>query len=568
MPYRDKGAPRPYGAGFRTEFVENFVLVPAHGFVSVPPLVDLLNEISKRRTFAIISHPDAGKTTLTEKLLLYGGAVQLAGSVTARKSQRSTTSDWMELERKRGISVSSTVLQFDYDGYRINLLDTPGHKDFSEDTYRVLTAVDAVIMVIDAAKGIESQTRKLFEVCAQRGVPIFTFMNKCDRPMIQPLKLLDELEKVLGLGAFPVNWPVGTLGDFKGVYDRHSKQMHLFERTVGGAFRAPVEVSDINDPEIKNRLDEGTYAQVSEELEMLDMAGEEFDVQSVLEGKTTPVFFGSAANNFGVQLMLDGFLKYAPAPKPRVMAGVHISPESPVFSGFIFKIQANMDPKHRDRIAFIRVCSGKFERDMTVNHPRTGKKVRLSSSHKLFGQDRETVDEAYPGDVIGLVGLSDFGIGDTLTTDPSINYKEIPRFTPESFAYLHNPTPAKYKQFRQGLEQLLQEGVIQVLQLKDSIVKVPLLGAVGPLQFEVVQYRLESEYGAESRLEQAPWNVIRWLPQGFTDEESEKLSLPSGSKLVYDSDGNLAVMFSTDWSSNYFMETNKGVELANKAPKK
>ena len=403
--------------------------------------MDITKEIQKRRTFAIISHPDAGKTTLTEKLLLYGGAVQLAGSVTARKNQRATTSDWMELEKKRGISISSTVLQFDYNGYRLNLLDTPGHKDFSEDTYRVLTAVDSVVMVIDSAKGIEPQTRKLFEVCRQRGVPIFTFMNKCDRPMKDPLALLDELERVLGIGAFPVNWPIGNGFDFQGVYDRQTKLMHLFERTVGGQYRAPVQVGGLDDPAMRGQLDDATFHHTVEELEMLEHAGHDWDDAAVLADKTTPVFFGSASNNFGVQLLLDGFLKHAPGPKGRFgvppsgngarlssaaaatnverAAGGDtraptippeggtpnfIAPEHPAFSGFIFKIQANMDPKHRDRIAFIRVCSGKFERGMTVHHSRSGKKVRLSSSHKLFGNERETVDEAYPGDVIGQIG--------------------------------------------------------------------------------------------------------------------------------------------------------------------
>jgi len=524
--------------------------------------VSIAKEIAKRRTFAIISHPDAGKTTLTEKLLLYGGAVQLAGSVTARKNQRATTSDWMELEKKRGISISSTVLQFEYDGYKINLLDTPGHKDFSEDTYRVLTAVDSVVMVIDSAKGIEPQTLKLFQVCRQRGVPIFTFMNKCDRPMKNPLELLDELERVLGIGAFPINWPIGTGFEFQGVYDRHTKFMHLFERTVGGQYQAPVEIGGIDDPIIRGRLDDETYRRTVEELEMLEHAGHEWDDAAVLAEKTTPVFFGSAINNFGVQLLLDGFLKHSPPPKSRVMAGTEVAPEHPAFSGFIFKIQANMDPKHRDRIAFIRVCSGKFERDMTVHHSRSEKKVRLSSSHKIFGNDRETVDEAFPGDVIGLVGHDAFGIGDTLTTDPGIVYKEIPRFTPEAFSYLHNPNTAKFKQFRQGLDQLLQEGVVQALYLRNSSVKTPLLAAVGPLQFEVVQYRLESEYGAESRLESAPWSVVRWLPTSITEDELDNLSLPTGAKLAYDIGRNPVVLFQNEWSANYFGETNKGVELS------
>jgi len=524
--------------------------------------VDITTEIQRRRTFAIISHPDAGKTTLTEKLLLYGGAVQLAGSVTARKNQRATTSDWMELEKKRGISISSTVLQFDYDGHRINLLDTPGHKDFSEDTYRVLTAVDSVVMVIDSAKGIEPQTRKLFEVCRQRGVPIFTFMNKCDRPMKEPLELLDELERVLGIGAFPVNWPIGRGFDFKGVYDRRAKQFHLFERTVGGKFRAPVEVGGVDDPAIRARMDDDTYLKTVEELEMLELAGEEFDEAAVLAGQTTPVFFGSGVNNFGVQLLLDGFLRHAPPPKARVMAGTVIAPEHPAFSGFIFKIQANMDPRHRDRIAFLRVCSGKFERDMTVSHSRTGKKVRLSSSHKLLGNERETVDEAYPGDVIGLVGHDGFGIGDTLTTDASIVYREIPRFTPEAFAFLHNPNTAKFKQFRQGLDQLLQEGVIQALNLRHSGAKVPLLAAVGPLQFEVVQFRLESEYGATSRLEPGPWSVIRWLPPGLTEDQLDAIALPTGAKLAYDLGNNAVILFPNEWSANYFAQSNSGTPLS------
>ena len=524
--------------------------------------VSIAKEILKRRTFAIISHPDAGKTTLTEKLLLYGGAVQLAGSVTARKNQRATTSDWMELEKKRGISISSTVLQFDYDGYRINLLDTPGHKDFSEDTYRVLTAVDSVVMVIDSAKGIEPQTRKLFEVCRQRGVPIFTFMNKCDRPMKNPLELIDELERVLGIGAFPVNWPIGDGFDFRGVFDRQTSMMHLFERTVGGQYRAPVSVGGVDDPAVRGQLDDTTFNRTVEELQMLEQAGEIFDDAAVLAGKSTPVFFGSASNNFGVQLLLDGFLKHSPAPKPRVMSGTEISPENPEFSAFIFKIQANMDPRHRDRIAFIRVCSGKFERDMTVHHSRSEKKVRLSSSHKIFGNERETVDEAYPGDVIGLVGHDSFGIGDTLTTDSKILYKEIPRFTPEAFSYLHNPNTAKYKQFRQGLDQLLQEGVVQALYLRNSSMKTPLLAAVGPLQFEVVQFRLESEYGAESRLEAAPWSVVRWLPTDTQEDDLDALSLPTGARIAYDIGKNPVILFQNEWSANYFGETNKNMPLS------
>jgi peptide chain release factor 3 len=517
----------------------------------------MLDEINRRRTFAIISHPDAGKTTLTEKLLLYGGAVQLAGSVTSRKNARAATSDWMELERKRGISVSSTVLQFDYRGFRINLLDTPGHKDFSEDTYRVLTAVDAVVMVIDAGKGIEAQTRKLFEVCKRRGVPIFTFMNKCDRPTREPLALLDELESVLGIGAFPINWPLGTGPTFRGVFDRQKHEVHLFERTPAGAYRAPVEVGSLDDPFVKERVEPDDFARASEELEMLDIAGVEYDGAAVLRGEQTPVFFGSAMNNFGVQLMLDTFLDRSAPPQPRQVDGRTIAPDA-AFSGFIFKIQANMDPRHRDRIAFLRICSGRFSRDMTVTHARTGKRVRLSSAHKLFAQERETVDEAYAGDVIGLVGHSEFGIGDTLTEDAKIAYSEIPRFPPECFAFLHNPNPSKYKQFRQGLEQLLQEGVMQVFELPDQVQKIPLLAAVGPLQFEVVQYRLESEYGAESRLETASWDAFKWLP---SDTAAEKVKLPTGCRLAKDSLGASGVLFPSTWTLKYFAELNPGTTL-------
>jgi peptide chain release factor 3 len=518
-------------------------------------------QISRRRTFAIISHPDAGKTTLTEKFLLYGGAVQLAGSVTARKNQRATTSDWMELERQRGISVSSTVLQFEYHGYYVNLLDTPGHKDFSEDTYRVLTAVDAAVMVIDAGKGIETQTRKLFEVCRQRGVPIFTFMNKMDRPARDPLALLDELERVLGIAAYPVNWPLGDGQDFRGVFDRQGKLVHFFERVPGGEYRAPVSVHGLSDPLVRDAMNPEVYTRTVDELAMLDGAGAAFDHPAVLAGQLTPVFFGSAVNNFGVQLLLDAFLELAPSPRPHSVNGRVIKPDDTEFSGFIFKIQANMDPKHRDRLAFVRVCSGRFERDMTVVHTRTGKKVRLSSSHKLFGRDRETIDEAYPGDVVGLVGHTDFRIGDTLAEDPSLVYKEIPRFTPECFAWLQSPSTAQFKRFREGLTQLLQEGVVQAFQLKDSGQRVPLLGAVGPLQFEVVQYRMQTEYGAESRLESGPWKVLRWVK---TDDSLpiDDTKLPTGARIAFDAGGKPVILFPEQWSCDYFADRNPKVQLS------
>ncbi len=553
-------------------------------------------EIARRRTFAIISHPDAGKTTLTEKFLLYGNAIHLAGAVTARKNQRATASDWMELEKQRGISISSTVLQFDYGGYAVNLLDTPGHKDFSEDTYRVLTAVDAALMVIDAAKGVEAQTRKLFEVCRRRGVPIFTFMNKCDRPTRNAVELLDELEQVLGLQSSPVIWPLGSGPSFRGVFDRRSRQVHLFERVPGGAYQAPVNVTSLDDPAVRAKLDDYTYGQVTEQLEMLDGAGHPFDLAAVQAGQQTPVYFGSAVNNFGIQLLLDGFLKDSVPPAPRRNAAprkdqgprakvqenivaatdspgasalpLDPSPIVPVthdrFSGFVFKIQANMDPKHRDRIAFLRVCSGKFERDMMVTHQQSGKNVRLSSSHKLFGQERETVDEAWPGDVIGLVGHGEFGIGDTLTSDKGILYDEIPRFPPEVFTFIANPSPADAKKFRAGLDQLLQEGVVQSINLRAGMTTATLLAAVGALQFEVVQFRLESEYGAASRLDPCNWTIMKWLAPatpGTALPDLGRLIVATGVSFGTDKLDQPVALFPNDWTMRYFIEKNPELKL-------
>jgi peptide chain release factor 3 len=534
----------------------------------------------ERRTFAIISHPDAGKTTLTEKLLLYGGAVQLAGSVTARKNQRSTTSDWMELEKQRGISISSTVLQFDYQPpecaapFRINLLDTPGHKDFSEDTYRVLTAVDAAVMVIDAAKGIEPQTRKLFEVCRKRGVPIFTFMNKCDRPTREPLDLLDELEKVLGIGAFPVNWPLGSGPTFAGVYDRLERKVHLFDRVEHGAYVAPVSVMGIDDPALAGRLEPSVYGQSRDEIEMLQGAGEGFDQRRVLAGQVTPVYFGSAMNNFGVQLLLDGFLRHSAGPGPRrarqldavtgqAVAGAErmVGPEEPGFSGFVFKIQANMDPRHRDRIAFIRIVSGSFTREMTVVHAQSGKRIRLSNAQKLFGQARETVEDGRAGDVVGIVGHDNLRIGDTLADDRTLAFDEIPRFPPECFAYVHNPSPAASKKFRLGLEQLLQEGVVAVLHVGTGQVKTPLLAAVGPLQFEVFSYRMKAEYGAEARVEPARWNHARWFRK-VGAEEGWLPDMPGDSTIAYDRDDKPVALFADEWGLRHFGQRNPGVELS------
>lgn len=545
-------------------------------------------EIARRRTFAIISHPDAGKTTLTEKFLLYGNAVHLAGAVKDRKNQRATRSDWMELERQRGISISSTVLQFEYAGFAVNLLDTPGHKDFSADTYRVLTAVDAVVMVIDAAKGIETQTRKLFEVCRLRGVPIFTFMNKCDRPTRSPIDLLDELEHVLGLQACAVTWPLGNGPSFRGVYDRLQRRVHLFERVPGGAYRAPEQVAAFGDASVHAKLDELTYREVAEQLAMLEGAGHAFDLTAVRGGRQTPVYFGSAVNNFGVELLLDGFLRDSvpPAPRrglaepfpdeaepgeaPEALAnddGLGHNGRHPVpvthaqFSGFIFKIQANMDPKHRDRIAFLRVCSGYFERDMVVTHVQSGRRVRLSSSHKLFGRERETMNEAWPGDIIGLVGHDFFGIGDTLTSDPAICYHEIPQFPPEVFALLSNPNPSAAKKYRAGLDQLLQEHIVQSFKLRHGPTGVTLLAAVGPLQFEVVQYRLQAEYGAESHLEAAPWQFLRWIAPHPALENPSRLITASGVAWGTDADDRPVILFPNDWTMRYFVEKNPDLKL-------
>jgi len=513
-------------------------------------------ESARRRTFAIISHPDAGKTTLTEKLLLYGGALHLAGSVTARKNQRSSSSDWMALEQQRGISVSSTVLQFEYEGSCVNLLDTPGHRDFSEDTYRVLTAVDAAVMVVDAAKGIEAQTRKLFEICRRRRIPIFTFINKLDRPARPILELLDELETVLGIAAVPVNWPLGDGPYFKGVYDREQKQMHLFERTPGGLYRAPVNVAGIEDEAVRAAVPEGIYNQAKEELEMLDGLDMRIDQEKVSEGTMTPVFFGSAVSNFGVQLLLDQFLEMAPAPRGRWSGERLVDPAAEAFSAFVFKIQANMNPKHRDRVAFMRVVSGSFARDMTVWNTRSGERLRLSNSQRMFAQERETVDEAWPGDVVGIVGNQDFQIGDTLSKEPGVRFREIPTFSPECFAWLHNLTTAKHKRFRAGIEQLLKEGVARLFSLPDSGSMIPLIGAVGPLQFEVLQYRLEAEYGAPCRVESAPWKFARWIEGGGEEAERPDLQLPMDAVMAKDSNQCWVVLLGSEWGVKCLQENN------------
>lgn len=519
----------------------------------------IATETARRRTFAIISHPDAGKTTLTEKLLLYGGAIGLAGSVTANKRQRDTSSDWMELEKKRGISISSTVLQFDYDGYRLNLLDTPGHRDFSEDTYRVLMAVDSVVMVIDSGKGIETQTRKLFEICRKRGIPIFTFMNKLDRPSRPLLGLIDELESVLHLKAYPINWPLGNGPDFKGVYDRRFKEVHMFERVARGAYRAPVSVHDLSDPFVKENLQENLYREVVEELDILDATQGHLDLKEVLAGKQTPVFFGSAANNFGVELLLRGFLEFSTGPSPRKSNNGLVPVEHADFSAFVFKVQTNMNPMHRDKVVFVRICSGKFTRNIMVKNARTGAEIKLSDSHNIFGRDREIVNEAYPGDIVGFVTKNDLRIGDTITEDPNIVYEGMPRFAPESFAFLENISVSSNKAFRKGMDHLLAENIVQTFQLKTPKNSMPLLGAVGPLQYEVLQYRLKEEYGAPSNLVAMPWKILKWV-QSHSYEQLLPI-LPNGGALALDDLDRLVILFPSDWSIKYFKEINPAVAL-------
>ncbi len=519
------------------------------------------HEISRRRTFAIISHPDAGKTTLTEKLLLYGGAIGLAGSVTSKKEQQSTSSDWMAMEKERGISVSSTVLQFEYKDCCVNLLDTPGHHDFSEDTYRVLSAVDAAVMVIDAGKGIEAQTLKLFDVCRRRGVPIFVFINKMDRPSRPPLELIDELEDVLKLAPAPVNWPLGDGPRFRGVYDRKKDEVHLFEKTVGGKFKAPLEVAGIEDEKVREALDDELYETVTQEVEMLDGLTEPLDIERVLAGEQMPIYFGSAMNNFGVQNMLESFLEMAPEPAGRVSEGEMVEPNTDNFSGFVFKIQANMNPRHRDRAVFVRIVSGIFERDMQVIDQRTGKKVRLANAQKLFGQDRETLDTAYAGDILALVGNYNFLIGDTLTSDPKVVYKEMPRFTPECFAYILNSDTANVKRYRSGMEQLMKEGVAQAYQVHGSAQAVPMLGAVGPLQFEVLQARLETEYNVQTRLESPPWSVVQWFEEKEPDtmrrdQDPPKVQLPTGGAVARDQDGQWVVLLDSKYMISILHDRN------------
>jgi peptide chain release factor 3 len=525
---------------------------------------EIIQAVDRRRNFAIISHPDAGKTTLTEKLLLYGGAIHEAGAVKARRAQRHATSDWMEMEQQRGISITSTVLQFDYEGCQINLLDTPGHQDFSEDTYRTLAAADNAVMLIDAAKGLEPQTRKLFEVCKMRGLPIFTFVNKLDRPGREPIELLDEIEQELGLQTYAINWPIGMGDRFKGVFDRRQQRIHLFERTAHGKKEAQKTLVDLGDPSIEAFLETDLYHQLKDELELITEIGPALDLDLVHQGKMTPVFFGSAMTNFGVELFLEAFLDYAMRPGAYNSTLGKIAPTHEDFSGFVFKLQANMDPKHRDRIAFIRVCSGKFEKDMTVNHARTGKNIRLSRPQKLFAQGRESLEEAYAGDVIGLNNPGMFAIGDTIFCGKKLEYEGIPCFSPELFSYLRNPNPSKFKSFQKGVSELQEEGAIQIMYSTDESKRDPILAAVGQLQFEVVQFRLQNEYGVETRLELLPYSVARWVTGGWA--ALEKVGRIFNAAIVKDSWGRPVLLFKNDWNVQQLMGDYPDLDLSTIAP--
>jgi peptide chain release factor 3 len=520
----------------------------------------LATEVARRRTFAIISHPDAGKTTLTEKLLLYGGAVQLAGSVTARKTQRHAASDWMDIEKERGISITSTVLAFPYKGKQLNLLDTPGHQDFSEDTYRTLTAVDSAVMVLDGSRGIEPQTLKLFEVTRRRHTPIFTFINKIDRPARAPLDLMDEIEQTLGLQTYPLNWPIGDGPDFRGVFDRMSNTVQLYERTEHGSKRVPVQVSDLSDPLLNEKIGDDLAEKLREDIELLEMAGTPFDLDEVLAGRLTPVSFGSALTNFGVQLFLDTFVQYAPEPKSMETDKGVMEPEDPRFSGFVFKIQANMDPRHRDRVAYFRVVSGKFERDMDAWHPRLGRKVRLSRPMRLFGQDRETVDEAYGGDVVGLMSTGTFAIGDTISSDDVGLFPPMPRFQPEHFARLRHARADKYKQFLKGLTQIEEEGGIQLFYPVTSGTREPIMAAVGVLQFDVVRSRLEGEYNVETIMEPLTFSAARWV--SGDDAEISSIGTGRGRMRAEDREGRPVILFTTEWDLRYAEENAKDVTFS------
>ncbi len=523
-------------------------------------MTELETQISRRRTFAIISHPDAGKTTLTEKFLLYGGAIAQAGVVKGKKNSRAATSDWMEIEKQRGISVTSSVMQFQYNGFCINILDTPGHQDFSEDTYRTLMAADSAVMVIDGAKGVEPQTRKLFKVCAMRHIPIFTFINKMDREAKDPFDLLDELERELGIETYAMNWPIGSGKDFQGVYDREKSQL-LFFSGISGKNKAAKHEIDLYDPAVAQLLDsEAKHQQLIDDVELLS-AGRELDIDEVKHGQLSPVFFGSALTNFGIEPFLESFLKMTPPPLPRVADCGEIDTFSPDFSAFVFKIQANMNKAHRDRLAFMRICSGKFQRDAEYYHVQTGRKMRLSQPQQLMAAEREIVEEAYAGDVIGVFDPGIFSIGDTITVPgKKFKYSGIPVFAPEHFSRVSAKDSMKRKQFVKGTEQIAQEGAIQIFKVPNSGMEEVIVGVVGTLQFDVFEYRMKNEYGVDLRMEGLPYEEIRLIDK-YPGDLSD-LNLGSDAELLEDYRGRNLLVFTSFWAIDFTCRRNPGLELS------
>ncbi|MCI9311962.1 MAG: peptide chain release factor 3 [Erysipelotrichaceae bacterium] len=520
----------------------------------------LTHEIERRRTFAIISHPDAGKTTLTEKLLLYGGAINQAGSVKGKKASKHAVSDWMEIEKQRGISVTSSVLQFEYEGYCINILDTPGHQDFSEDTYRTLMAADSAVMVIDGSKGVEAQTKKLFKVCLLRHIPIFTFINKMDRAAMDPFALLEHIEAELGIATYAMNWPIGSGKDFKGVYERDHKRIIAFHGGDHGQKEAEKLEGSLADDRFVSVLGDHFFRQLKEDSELLDMAGTEFDADQVAHGALTPVFFGSALTNFGVEPFLHHFLSMTSAPLPRATTNGAVDPFAPSFSAFVFKIQANMNKAHRDRIAFMRICSGKFEKGMEVYHMQGGKKIKLAQPQQFMAQDREIIDEAYAGDVIGVFDPGIFAIGDTLCDAAhKLEFNRIPTFAPEHFARVSQKDTMKRKQFTKGITQIAQEGAIQVFQELNLGMEEIIVGGVGVLQFDVLEQRLKSEYNVEIKMDILPYQCVRWIEDQSLDPNT--LNLNSDTKRVKDLKGRNLLIFLNNWGLKWALDQNKGLVL-------
>ncbi len=522
---------------------------------------DFKNAVSKRRTFAIISHPDAGKTTLTEKFLLYGGAIREAGSVKSQRSQKHAVSDWMEIEKQRGISVTSSVLQFNYDDYCINILDTPGHEDFSEDTYRTLMAADAAVMVIDCAKGVEAQTKKLFQVCKMRGIPIFTFINKMDRMGKDPFDLVDDIETVLNIKSYAINWPIGEGRDFKGVYDRVKQAVIKFDGGNHGANKTEILNIDLTDDSLSDLITSHLHDKLLEDIELLDIAGDNFDKEELLKGELTPIFFGSALTNFGVEPFLKAFLELTPPPLARNSNKGLIEPTREDFSGFVFKIQANMNPQHRDRIAFVRICSGVFNKGMQVTHTQSAKKVRLNQPTQFMAQDRAIVETAVAGDIIGIHDAGIYNIGDTITEkDNELAYQGIPSFPPEHFAKVYTKNALKRKHFVKGIKQLAEEGAIQVFKKPNIGTEELIIGVVGVLQLEVLEYRLENEYGIKLMVEKLPYRYIRWIePENF---RADAFSVPMDCLLVETATEMPAILFKSEWNLKHITERNADIAFS------